>query len=83
MRCFYENLWQKKMGKLEALRQAQLSILNDENLGSHVRGPGAGRVPRLDASESPRADARLWAAWMLSGDPGPVSVSLPNNPLNQ
>ena len=28
MRRFYENLWQKKMGKLAALRVAQLSIVD-------------------------------------------------------
>ncbi len=27
---FYENLWNKKMGKLEALRDAQLAVLNGE-----------------------------------------------------
>src|SRR5439155_18188593 len=27
MVAFYQNLWQKKLGKLEALRQAQLALL--------------------------------------------------------
>ena len=32
MEQFYTNLWAKKMPKLEALRQAQLTVLNDPGL---------------------------------------------------
>src|SRR5262249_23627811 len=32
MERFYTNLWDKKLPKLEALRQAQLSVLNDPGL---------------------------------------------------
>ena len=31
MKRFYVNLWQRKLGKLESLRQAQLSMLRDVN----------------------------------------------------
>jgi CHAT domain-containing protein len=48
---FYENLWAGKQPWLEALRAAQLSVLDDPEFG------GGG-------------DPRLWAAWVLSGDPG-------------
>ena len=44
MTLFYDNLWRKGMGKLDALRQAQLSILNASNSASIARGPG-GRNP--------------------------------------
>ena len=32
MTLFYDNLWKKKMPRLEALRQAQLALLNGTNL---------------------------------------------------
>lgn len=67
MKRFYHNLWQKKMGKLEALRQAQLSILKEANSGLGDRGPGNKQRIR---TKSGRAHPRLWAAWVLSGDPG-------------
>jgi hypothetical protein len=70
MTLFYKNLWLMKMGKLEALRQAQLTILNDQRIGSDLRGPGGKQVARLEAIERGRADPSLWAAWVLSGDPG-------------
>ncbi len=58
---FYDNLWRKKMSKLEALRQAQLTMLRE---GVH-RG--------LDFRDGqPPANRRLppyyWAAFVLSGD---------------
>jgi CHAT domain-containing protein/tetratricopeptide (TPR) repeat protein len=51
MTRFYKNLWEKKLPPLEALRHAQLSILDDQNFGDG-------------------GNPRLWAAWMLGGDPG-------------
>ena len=62
MARFYENLWKKKMGKLEALREAQLAMLH----GDIGRGAG-GVAPRPDAKPA-RASPRAWAAWVLSGD---------------
>ncbi|HTU19456.1 MAG TPA: tetratricopeptide repeat protein [Gemmataceae bacterium] len=67
MKCFYDNLWRKKMGAAEALRQAQLTLLHDEGASGPLRG--------LDLVESGGAGSRrphpsLWAAWILSGDPG-------------
>jgi tetratricopeptide (TPR) repeat protein len=76
MTRFYENLWQKKLPKLEALRQAQLSILYDLPESSVPRGAEVVRENRADAS-TVRADPRLWAAWVLSGDPGDLGQVQP------
>jgi CHAT domain-containing protein/tetratricopeptide (TPR) repeat protein len=66
---FYENLWRKKLPKLEALRQAQLSLIR----GNVAAGPARGfeRVAETGQVQAPvAASPRLWAAWVLSGDPG-------------
>ena len=59
---FYENLWSKKMSKIEALRQAQLTLMRE----------GVKRGMELQADEPADADHRLppyyWAAFVLSGD---------------
>ncbi len=62
---FYEGLWDKKLSKLEALRQAQLWMLRE--------GAGRGMVDvRLPKDRLPIEDGRLapyyWAAFSLSGD---------------
>ncbi|HEV2970988.1 MAG TPA: CHAT domain-containing protein [Pirellulales bacterium] len=59
----YENLWgEKKMSKLEALRQAQLSMLRE----------GVKRGLDFKDDQPPNRDHRLppyyWAAFVLSGD---------------
>jgi CHAT domain-containing protein len=63
MERFYENLWQKKLPKLEALRQAQLWMLRE---GHNIRGIV------LDGNKRLEKDRRLppfyWAAFVLSGD---------------
>jgi CHAT domain-containing protein len=51
MARFYANLWERKQPALEALRNAQLSVLDDPDLGA-------------------RGNPHLWAAWVLSGEPG-------------
>jgi CHAT domain-containing protein len=57
MSRFYENLWDKKLSKVEALRQAQLWMLREGN----VRG--------LDLPADNRTlPPRYWAAFVLSGD---------------
>ncbi len=64
---FYDNLWRKKLTKIEALRQAQLKMLRMESLAS---GPGRGL--KFDDSQSPDENRRLppyyWAPFVLSGD---------------
>ena len=51
MTRFYENLWQAKLGRLEAMRRAQLDLLNgriaagrgvSRVIGAPQRGPGTG-----------------------------------------
>jgi len=70
MTRFYDNLWQKRLPKLEALRQAQLSVLYDLPDSSLPRGLEIlDRRPDASAHASPR----LWAAWVLSGAPGDLS----------
>jgi len=74
MTRFYENFWQKKLPKLEALRQAQLSILYELPDSSLPRGL---EVVHENQADAVRADPRLWAAWVLSGDPGDLSQIVP------
>jgi CHAT domain-containing protein len=64
MARFYENMWEKKMPKLEALRQAQLSMMRQEVAG---RPLGKGLVLRPTAKVR-RVPSWVWAAWTLSGD---------------
>jgi CHAT domain-containing protein len=63
MERFYDNLWNKDLGKLAALREAQLWMLRD-------RGPRGLKLP--DGDEPPPDSKRLppyyWAAFVLSGD---------------
>jgi tetratricopeptide (TPR) repeat protein len=81
MEQFYTNLWVKKMSKLEALRQAQLAVLNNPGLVRARRAelvkrgigetpgklPVAGSVPPSSAAGA-RSEPSLWAAFVLSGD---------------
>ena len=54
---FYRNLWQRKQGRLEALRNAQLALLKGE-LYQPPGGAGA---------EPTHLPPRYWAAFTLSG----------------
>jgi CHAT domain-containing protein/Tfp pilus assembly protein PilF len=82
MEQFYANLWSKKLTKLEALRQAQLTVLNDLTLVFARRFELAASL-RIDEKavkqpnfrpvlppnvRAPRSDPALWAAFVLSGD---------------
>jgi CHAT domain-containing protein/tetratricopeptide (TPR) repeat protein len=66
---FYRNLWEKKMGRIEALREAQLWMLNEGSTD-----PGLQRGAGFDGPEDapPAKDGRLppyyWAAFVISGD---------------
>jgi hypothetical protein len=79
----YQKLWAEGLPPLEALRQAQLAILNAESsAGGAARGPGGASKVRPDDGVGIRVGPRLWAAWVLSGDPGDLSriapVALPS-----
>jgi CHAT domain-containing protein len=78
MEQFYTNFWTKKLPKLEALRQAQLAVLNDPGLvaryADRLRGLDekakplpTGVVPYVDHPAA-RSDPALWAAFVLGGD---------------
>jgi CHAT domain-containing protein len=79
MEEFYANLWQKKKPKLEALREAQLTVLKNpaqvRKRVEELRKAGL-RAPEDDAAPLPNAAAKrshpiLWAAFVSYGDPGP------------
>jgi CHAT domain-containing protein len=84
---FYRNLWGKKLGKLEALRQAQLTVMRHYD-PRHGQLRDAGTPVPLDAEGLARAREgvgaqehllapALWAAWVVSGDPGDLSRAGP------
>ena len=59
MERFYRNLWEKEMGHLDALREAQLYILNN---------PDSVRSLGVETNQtSKRASPKLWAAFQISG----------------
>lgn len=64
MERFYRNYWEKEMSKVDALREAQLYLLNHPEA---VRGDR-----RLRKQEKPTEPSRLspelWAAFSISGD---------------
>jgi CHAT domain-containing protein/tetratricopeptide (TPR) repeat protein len=59
MERFYRNLWEKEMPRLDALREAQLYVLNHPE---KIRGSDAPQ------EAEPRTSPRFWAAFTLSGD---------------
>ena len=67
---FYKNLWNNKLPKLEALRQAQLTMIKEYK--DRVPGGPAGRIEdRKDALASGETDQLppvYWAGFVLSGD---------------
>jgi tetratricopeptide (TPR) repeat protein len=85
MEEFYTNLWRRQLPRLEALRQAQLTVLRNpgrvRERARELRGigneaaalPGGGRI-----ESGGRSRPASWAAFVLSGDPGDLSsISLP------
>ena len=75
---FYKNLWNEKMGKLEALRRAQLTMIrNYDSKTKKLRAGGlATKVDPDKLKTAPNAEPRrnnplppfYWAAFQLSGD---------------
>jgi CHAT domain-containing protein len=62
MERFYRNLWEKEMSRLEALREAQLYVLDHPE---EIRGS---ELVETDAEAKPRTSPRYWASFTLSGD---------------
>jgi CHAT domain-containing protein len=69
MSRFYDNLWHKKMSKVEALREAQRWLLHEgPKQAELVRGLDFLPVPEGASSHSAGLSPRFWAAFVLSGD---------------
>ena len=74
---FYGNLWEKKMGKLEALREAQLWVMKEGKATGLDRGIDDESVVVKETKKEPmKAESstkgemlppKYWAAWILSG----------------
>jgi CHAT domain-containing protein len=68
MERFYENLWRKNMGTLDALREAQLWMLREVDTRTYKTRT----LKRLDVPDSvpsePKNSPYYWAAFVLSGD---------------
>jgi CHAT domain-containing protein len=77
MTNYYDNLWRRKLGSLEALRQAQLNVLHGGTAAGKVRSIGATEPEPITVAVV-RTHPRYWAAWVLSGDPGE-----PSNPADE
>ena len=71
MNRFYQNLWEKKMTKVAALRGAQLWMLNGGSASALAASRGLSHHP-LAATQPAEPGGRLppqyWAAFVLSGD---------------
>lgn len=69
MKEFYTNLWERKLGKLESLRQAQVKLLRE---GVTWKDPATSRGLSIQEGQPPLEGRRLppfyWAAFVLSGD---------------
>jgi hypothetical protein len=69
MQRFYTNLWEKKMPKLEALREAQLWMLRE---AGQLQPDGTRGLREISENQPLTEGARLppyyWAAFVLSGD---------------
>jgi CHAT domain-containing protein len=66
MQRFYENMWNKQMSKLEALREAQLWMLRECK-----KEPDIARGLELENQTDEKSDhlpPYYWAAFVLSGD---------------
>lgn len=63
MQRFYENLWDKKLPKGEALRQAQLWLMKE----GRTRGLDVDEK-QAPATKSNRLPPKYWAGFVLSGD---------------
>jgi len=68
---YYTNLWEKKLSKLEALRQAQLTMLRGYDPRKQTLTRGLVRLDKPEADSEPstgECPPYFWAAFLLSGD---------------
>ena len=66
----YRNLWEKKMPQSEALRQAQLTMLNDYDPAKQSLRPRGLKIvnSKQPDNSSERLQPFYWASFFLSGD---------------
>lgn len=81
MEEFYTNLWQRQMPRLQALRQAQLAVLEhpervqdrrrrlQQALARRGLGTEAETVTAAPEADRRRSPPAWWAAFVLAGDP--------------
>jgi CHAT domain-containing protein len=69
---FYQNLWVRKQGRLEALRSAQLALLDGRlrpKVDEAVRALGLPRPLPDEGKTAPTTrHPRYWSAFVLCGD---------------
>jgi CHAT domain-containing protein len=69
MARFYDNLWQRKMSKLEALREAQRWMIHEAPKDAGLaRGLNFIAPPAERSDQSATLPPYYWAAFVLSGD---------------
>ncbi|HEX4000501.1 MAG TPA: tetratricopeptide repeat protein [Pirellulales bacterium] len=71
MSRFYQNLWQRRMSKLEALREAQQWLIREGPKKPELlrgRGLDLDSEPDKEVTQSGGLSPRYWAAFELSGD---------------
>jgi len=64
---FYDNLWSKKLPRVEALRQAQLNMLREGIKRGGIKR-GLDIAPDEPSDQQRRLPPFYWAAFVLSGD---------------
>ncbi|MEQ8787232.1 MAG: HEAT repeat domain-containing protein [Pirellulaceae bacterium] len=67
MERFYTNLWEDDMGKLEALREAQLWMLRKRGRDGLSEARGL-KLLQFDDADTMNLPPYYWAAFVLSGD---------------
>ncbi len=68
MEQFYENVWQRKLGKLEALRQAQIAMLRNYDWQTGTLRGVTRPLQTTRPGEFSHTPPAFWAAFVLSGD---------------
>jgi CHAT domain-containing protein len=68
MQRFYENLWKKRMSKIEALREAQLWMLREAPKRSELSRGLDIAADNSPTTKDPSLPPYYWAAFVLSGD---------------
>jgi CHAT domain-containing protein/Tfp pilus assembly protein PilF len=68
MTRFHRNLWQRKMSKLEALREAQVWMIQEGRNHPELGLRGGLERPEPKSNERDPVSPFYWAAFVLSGD---------------